>query len=147
MPPLLSPHLRPKSTTVLQVLAGLDSGRRFEVAVRDESTGVVSEPLLMRTAKPGVLYTAAYRISEYTDQVSQHGQLLGRRGCVSPANASGFDTHRDTITCQSQRLPRGATGGLPAKPRRGDQGQHATVPTPPELSSGLGGLVWRHGAR
>jgi hypothetical protein len=33
-------------------------------------------------------------------QVSQHGQLLGRRGCILPANAGGFDTHRDAITCR-----------------------------------------------
>jgi hypothetical protein len=30
--------------------------------------------------------------------VSQNGQLLSRRGRSSPANASGLDTHRDSIT-------------------------------------------------
>eukprot|EP01049_Picozoa_sp_SAG25_P012031 SAG25_NODE_1555_length_2770_cov_38.636459_4_plen_89_part_00 len=30
--------------------------------------------------------------------MSQNGQLLSRRGRSSPANASGFDTHRASIT-------------------------------------------------
>eukprot|EP01047_Picozoa_sp_COSAG01_P072318 COSAG01_NODE_11466_length_1928_cov_3.286495_3_plen_105_part_00 len=30
--------------------------------------------------------------------VSPNGQLLGRRGRSSPANASGFETRRDSIT-------------------------------------------------
>jgi hypothetical protein len=32
------------------------------------------------------------------EQVSQHGCLLRRCGCVPPASARGFDTHRDSIT-------------------------------------------------
>lgn len=44
----------------------LASGQLYEVAIRDDTSGVVSESLLMRTAAPGVLYTNAYRISEYT---------------------------------------------------------------------------------
>jgi hypothetical protein len=31
-------------------------------------------------------------------QVRQNGVLLGRRGLSLPANASGFDAHRDSIT-------------------------------------------------
>jgi hypothetical protein len=31
-------------------------------------------------------------------QVSQHGCLLKRRGCVPPASVSGFGTHRDSIS-------------------------------------------------
>eukprot|EP01047_Picozoa_sp_COSAG01_P103711 COSAG01_NODE_33137_length_569_cov_2.853191_1_plen_113_part_00 len=31
-------------------------------------------------------------------QVSQNGYLLSRRGRSLPANASGFDTHRDSIS-------------------------------------------------
>jgi hypothetical protein len=51
-------------------------------------------------------------------QVSQNGQLLGRRGRSLPANDSTFDTHRDSITsrfdctrrgCVSSRRP--STGG------------------------------------
>jgi hypothetical protein len=33
-------------------------------------------------------------------QVSQSGQLLSRRGRSLPASASGFDTHRDSISCR-----------------------------------------------
>ena len=36
------------------------------MVIRDDTSGVVSDPLLMRTASPGVLYTKAYRISEYS---------------------------------------------------------------------------------
>jgi hypothetical protein len=39
--------------------------------------------------------------------VSQDGQLLSRRGRSLPANASGLDTHRDSIT---SRLDRSWTG-------------------------------------
>eukprot|EP01047_Picozoa_sp_COSAG01_P006046 COSAG01_NODE_215_length_21709_cov_141.101217_23_plen_98_part_00 len=38
------------------------------------------------------------------NQVSHNGQLLSRRGCSSPASASGLDTHRDSISMPF-RLP------------------------------------------
>eukprot|EP01047_Picozoa_sp_COSAG01_P077461 COSAG01_NODE_13960_length_1514_cov_1.061484_2_plen_204_part_00 len=50
-----------------------------------------------------------------TAEVSPNGQLLSRRGLSSPANASGFDTHRDSISIT--RL--GARPGQPLPPRRG----------------------------
>ena len=53
----------------------LASGEAYEVAVRDEATGAVSEPLLMRTAAPGVMYTPTYRISEYTFEVASCQRL------------------------------------------------------------------------
>jgi hypothetical protein len=38
------------------------------------------------------------RVAIRLPQVSQNGYLLSRRGRSSPANASGFDTHRDSIS-------------------------------------------------
>jgi hypothetical protein len=50
-------------------------------------------------------------IKEELRQVSQNGQLLGRRGRSLPANASGVDTHRASITSRSDcRAPTGAPG-------------------------------------
>lgn len=59
----------PADTPAAHTARSLASGQRYEVAVRDEATGIISEPLLMRTAAPGVIYTAPYRISEYTFDV------------------------------------------------------------------------------
>ena len=56
----------PADSPTAHTARNLSSGERYEVAVRDDLSGVVSESLLMRTASPGVLYTNAYRISEYT---------------------------------------------------------------------------------
>ena len=50
----------------VHTVRSLASGQHYEVAVRDDTSGRVSDPILMRTAAPGVLYTNAYRISEYT---------------------------------------------------------------------------------
>eukprot|EP01052_Picozoa_sp_SAG31_P044076 SAG31_NODE_7557_length_1655_cov_1.075835_1_plen_363_part_10 len=47
----------------------LQSGRAYLVVVRDERTGRVSDPLMMRTKVPGAMYTPAYRISEFADSV------------------------------------------------------------------------------
>ena len=51
------------------VLSGLPSGTAWEVTVRDDTTGAVSDPLIMRTAAPGAMHTTAWRISEYTFDV------------------------------------------------------------------------------
>jgi hypothetical protein len=45
-------------------------------------------------------------------QVSQNGQLLSRRDRSIPANASGFDTHRDSISSRFDcSTPRRRGGG------------------------------------
>ncbi len=54
------------ASATMHTVHNLASGQRYEVAVRDDISGGVSDPLLMRTAAAGVLYTNAYRISEYT---------------------------------------------------------------------------------
>lgn len=59
----------PADTADSHTAAGLASGLTYEVCVRDDTSGAISEPLLMRTAAPGVIYTAPYRISEYTFEV------------------------------------------------------------------------------
>jgi hypothetical protein len=56
------------------------------------------------------------QLKDSLSSVSQHGQLLGRRGCISPANAGGFDTHRDTITCRGC-LTLGWVGPSRGRPR------------------------------
>ena len=50
-------------------LRALPSATTFDVVVRDEVTGSVSDPLVMRTAAPNSRYTDAWRISEYTFDV------------------------------------------------------------------------------
>ena len=86
----------------------LASGEAYEVAVRDEATGAVSEPLLMRTAAPGVMYTPTYRISEYTFEVA------------SPPHASAAC---EALSEAKQRR----TTGFPREPRRREQEEHAPV--------------------
>ena len=60
----------------VHTLRNLASGQHFEVAVRDDTSGRVSDPIRMRTAAPGVLYTNAYRISEYTFDGAMHWVLV-----------------------------------------------------------------------
>jgi hypothetical protein len=50
---------------------------------------------------PPTLITDLSPTSAAWKQVSQNGQLLSRRGRSSPANASGCDTHRDSISSRS----------------------------------------------
>ena len=50
-------------------LIGLAPGATYEVVVRDEATGEVSDPLRMRTSSVGAVHVSAYRISEYTMDV------------------------------------------------------------------------------
>ena len=50
-------------------LVGLAPGAMYEVVVRDDATGEVSDPERMRTATVGAMHVAAYRISEYTMDV------------------------------------------------------------------------------
>jgi hypothetical protein len=47
--------------------------------------------------------------------VSQNGQLLSRRGRSLPANASGVDTHRDSITSRLDCSPRDACALVPSQ--------------------------------
>ena len=50
-------------------LVGLAPGATYEVVVRDQATGEVSDPLRMRTSSVGAVHVSAYRISEYTMEV------------------------------------------------------------------------------
>ena len=50
-------------------LVGLAPGAMYEVVVRDDATGEVSDPERMRTSAVGAMHVAAYRISEYTMDV------------------------------------------------------------------------------
>ena len=50
-------------------LVGLAPGATYEVVVRDDATGEVSDPERMRTSTVGAMHVAAYRISEYTMDV------------------------------------------------------------------------------
>ena len=59
----------PTATAHAHVLRGLPSGAAYEVVVRDDSTGAVSDPLRMRTAALHAMHTVAWRISEYTFDV------------------------------------------------------------------------------
>jgi hypothetical protein len=47
-------HWEPADSVAAHTSRSLASGQRYEVAVRDDNSGAVSEPLLMRTAAPGV---------------------------------------------------------------------------------------------
>jgi hypothetical protein len=52
-------------------------------------------------------------------QVRQNGYLLSRRGRSLPANASGLDTHRDSISSRFDcRSPASTTSSGSSKPRR-----------------------------
>jgi hypothetical protein len=55
--------------------------------------------------------------------VSPNGQLLSRRGRSLPADASGFDTHRDSISSRfdCRGLHRAAMGGVPPPPGCGGE--------------------------
>ena len=44
---------------------GLASGQEWEVVVRDETSGSLSDVLRMRTATEGAIHTTAYRIAEF----------------------------------------------------------------------------------
>eukprot|EP01049_Picozoa_sp_SAG25_P004271 SAG25_NODE_266_length_10666_cov_14.508943_2_plen_119_part_00 len=55
------------------------------------------------------------------EEVSQNGYLLSHRGCSLPANASGFDTHRDSISsrfdCRRRRVGQPRTrAAAPGRP-------------------------------
>ena len=48
---------------------GLTPGSTFEVVVSDGASGLLSEPLVLRTSAVGALHTRAYRASEYSFDV------------------------------------------------------------------------------
>lgn len=50
-------------------VGGLEGGQVWEVIVRDELTGELSDALQMRTSTPGAQHVTAYRVSEYTFDV------------------------------------------------------------------------------
>jgi hypothetical protein len=50
----------------------------------------------------GVLFVGAW--VDWRDKVSQNGYLMGRRGCSLPANVSGFDPHRASMTSRFKSL-------------------------------------------
>jgi hypothetical protein len=54
--------------------------------------------------------------SAFRAMVSQNGLLLGRRGRSLPANASGLDTHRDSIRCRFDCRRLGAGAAAAAAP-------------------------------
>jgi hypothetical protein len=50
-------------------LTGLEPGRTYFVSVRRSASGVASDPVPFRTKKADLMYTTAYRISEYAMDV------------------------------------------------------------------------------
>ena len=56
-------------TALQHTVTGLPPSSTFEVAVRDGTSGRVSEPLMMRTCAVGALHVRAYRASEYSFDV------------------------------------------------------------------------------
>ena len=59
----------PAGATAQHEFIGLAAGEEYEVVVRDEVTGEVSDSLVARTSSPGAVHTLAYRISEYALEV------------------------------------------------------------------------------
>eukprot|EP01047_Picozoa_sp_COSAG01_P038410 COSAG01_NODE_3115_length_6565_cov_23.371172_2_plen_274_part_00 len=73
---------------------------------------------------PGGLIMSSTNEGGALAPVSQNGYLLSRRGRSSPANASGFDTHRDSITAGT----RPAAHGDNAEQHGSDSGRRRAVP-------------------
>ena len=93
-------------------LRELPPGTVWEVVVRDEATGAVSEPLTMRTAAAGSRHTVAWRASEYTfdvDFLQNHDAADARTlpiylqysGAINESCYSGDPTHPGSVQCNS----------------------------------------------
>jgi hypothetical protein len=76
--------------------------------------------------------------------VSQNGQLLSRRGRSSPADASGVDTHCDSITSRFDcSAPSAASSWQQQSPWAAGRVQQAAAAEPPHAD---GHTEWRHAA-
>ena len=72
-------------------LTGLAPGSLYEVAVRDEATGELSELMQARTSAVGAVHTLAYRISEYSmdvDFLENHDAVSWRALKLGTHNAA-----------------------------------------------------------